>query len=248
QRVGDFDGHSPQLVVESFAVGDVPLERILDADRDPLGVELELAGVDAARAVAEHRPDAARNEAAEISVAERGEIAHRLDAGTPQALFGLRSDAREAPHCERREERSLPPWRYDDEPARLTRIARDFGDDLARRNTERAREARPRAHCGLHRLGHHSRRQEVACHLSDIEVALVDSRLLDGGNDAAHRVPHAAGMLTIERVPRPHEDGLRTAAERLGAAHRGVDPEPARDVVRGRDDAAPTRIAAYDER
>src|SRR5207302_8900272 len=44
------------------------------------------------------------------------------------------------------------------------------------------------------------------------------------------------------------EYGVRTAAEGLGAAHGGVDPELARLVVRGRDDAASVRIAADDER
>jgi lipoprotein-anchoring transpeptidase ErfK/SrfK len=41
---------------------------------------------------------------------------------------------------------------------------------------------------------------------------------------------------------------MRATAQRLGARHRGVDPEPARDVVRGRNDAASVRIATNDER
>ena len=41
---------------------------------------------------------------------------------------------------------------------------------------------------------------------------------------------------------------MRTAPERLRGAHRGVDPEPPRLVVRGRDDAAAVRVAADDER
>ena len=41
---------------------------------------------------------------------------------------------------------------------------------------------------------------------------------------------------------------MRAAAQRLGAAHRRVDAEPPRDVVRGRDDAAALRVAADDER
>ncbi len=55
-------------------------------------------------------------------------------------------------------------------------------------------------------------------------------------------------VLAVERVARPDEDGMRTAADRLGATHRGVDAELARVVVRGRHDAAPARIAADDER
>ena len=44
------------------------------------------------------------------------------------------------------------------------------------------------------------------------------------------------------------EDRVRAAPERLGAAHRGVNPERASLVVRGRDDAAPVRVAAHDQR
>ena len=45
-----------------------------------------------------------------------------------------------------------------------------------------------------------------------------------------------------------HEDGLRAAPERLGAAHRRLDPEVARLVVRRGDDAPSARVAADDER
>ena len=38
------------------------------------------------------------------------------------------------------------------------------------------------------------------------------------------------------------------AAKRLGGAHRGVDPERPRRVVRGRHDTAPVRVPADDER
>src|SRR5712691_12717684 len=49
-------------------------------------------------------------------------------------------------------------------------------------------------------------------------------------------------------MSRAHEDNVRTAAERLRAAHRGVDPELARLVVRRGDDTASVRVAADDER
>ena len=49
-------------------------------------------------------------------------------------------------------------------------------------------------------------------------------------------------------MPRPDEDRVRAAAERLGAAHRRVDAELPRDVVRGRDDTTTARVAADDER
>src|SRR6185503_12703766 len=45
--------HAPELGVERRAITQVPLERLLGRDRDPLCVEVEVARVDAARAVAE---------------------------------------------------------------------------------------------------------------------------------------------------------------------------------------------------
>ena len=109
QRAGDLGRHPAQLVVEPLAVGDVALERVLDADRDPLGVELELARVDAAGAVAEHRPDAARQQAAQLVVGERGELADRLDrrrVASRSSAFGPTPG--QPAHGERREERRLP--------------------------------------------------------------------------------------------------------------------------------------------
>src|SRR4029077_11186542 len=63
----------------------------------------------------------------------------------------------------------------------------------------------------------------------------------------ADRRPDVARVLAIERVARADEDGGRAAANRLRGAHRRMDPEAARDVVRGGDDAAAARIAADDE-
>jgi hypothetical protein len=49
-------------------------------------------------------------------------------------------------------------------------------------------------------------------------------------------------------MARTEEDGGRAAAERLGGAHRRVDPELPRGVVGRRHDAAAVRVAAHDER
>ena len=89
---------------------------------------------------------------------------------------------------------------------------------------------------------------EVARDRRQVEVALVHARPLEARNDLADRVPDRAGVLLVERVARPEEDRVRAAAQRLGRAHRRVDPEPARDVVRGRDDPAAVRVAADHER
>src|SRR5207245_2715168 len=62
----DLQRHAAQLVVKTFAVGDVAFERVLDADGDPLGAPvLERPRVDPAGAVAEHRSDAPGEGAAE---------------------------------------------------------------------------------------------------------------------------------------------------------------------------------------
>ena len=83
---------------------------------------------------------------------------------------------------------------------------------------------------------------------AEVEVALVEPRALDARHDLPDRRPHRLRVLAVQGVSRPQEHGVGTAAERLGRAHRRADPEPPRRVVRGRDDAAATRVAADDER
>ena len=99
-----------------------------------------------------------------------------------------------------------------------------------------------------HRLGERAGVVERRSELAEIEVALVDPRLLDRRDHLAHDRPDLARVLAVERAARPHEHGLRAAAERLGARHRRDDPELPGHVVRGRDHAAAVRVAADDER
>jgi hypothetical protein len=100
----------------------------------------------------------------------------------------------------------------------------------------------------LHGLGHGARPAEVRRHLTHVQVALVEPCALDLRHHLAHCTPHRLRVLLVEPVARAQEHGLRAAAKGLGARHRGVDPVPARDVVRRRDDAAPVRVAADHER
>ena len=166
----------------------------------------------------------------------------------PQPLLCARADAREEADGERSEEARLGPGRDDGDAAGLAAIGRDLADDLRRADAERARQARLRAHRGLDRRRDCARAREVGCDRAEIEVALVDPRALDARDDLADRVPHDARVLPIERMPRPEEDGGRAAPQRLGGAHRRVDAELPRGVVRGRDDAAAVRVSADDER
>ena len=165
-----------------------------------------------------------------------------------QPLLRARPDAGQEPDVERGEERRLLPGRHDCQPARLAPVGRDLGDDLAGRDAERAGQRGRAANGGLDGLGELAGGEEVRRDLAEVEVALVDPGLLDRGDDLAHRRPDRLRVLAVQVVARPDEDRLRAAPERLGAAHRRVDPERPRDVVRGRDDPAAVRVAPDDER
>ena len=82
---------------------------------------------------------------------------------------------------------------------------------------------------------------------AEVEVALVDPGLLDRRDDLANGRPDLPRVVAVQRVSRPHEHRARAAPERLRGRHRRMDPERARDVVRGRDDAAAVRVAADDQ-
>ena len=199
-------------------------------------------------AVAQDLADAPRQETSQIVVRERSKPADGFDAGGTQPRLGLRADAGQPAHVERREEAPLLARHDDEETARLARVATDLRDDLAGRDPERAREARRGAHRSLHRFRHHARLEEVGRDLADVEIALVETGPLDRRHDLAHRRPHGLRVLAVEGVPRPYENRVGAAPERLSSRHRRVDPELPRFVVRSRDDASPMRIAADDER
>ena len=222
-------------------------ERLLLRDRDPLGRDLERPRVDAARAVAEL--------AADLATQMHAKVARRR---APRA--------RRSSRCRRRPSRSSArgptpgrsrigngarnaasrPGRTTVSPPGLRRSEATFATtfDVA---TPSEHESRVRARTTACTASASARASSNdGRDLAEVEVALVDPRLLDRRDDLADRRPDLARVVLVERVPRADEHGLRTAAERLGARHRRVDPEPARDVVRGRDDAPAVRIAADD--
>ena len=154
------------------------------------GAELEATRIDAARAVAQHRADAARQQRG--GARRRRAPRDRRSSRCPRASrrsSRLRPDAGQPAHVERREERRLLPGRTTVSPPGLRASLRDLRDDLARRDAERAREARPGADGRLHGLGDPARLEEVPRDLADVEVALVEPGLLDGRDDPAHGLP-----------------------------------------------------------
>src|SRR5205085_2850848 len=221
------------------------------------GLEGELAKVGEARDTHAHQAERARTvaqAAVELLAGERADRVGCVDSGLERRRAAADGEVGVA-ELRRNRSRDLAaalqrfgdfcrhPAQLDDEPARLARVARNLSHHLARRHAERASEARRGAHRGLYRLSDDPGGEEAVRDFTDVEVTLINTGLLDGRDNAAHRLPDAAGVLAVQRVPRADEDGLRAAAERLGAAHGGMDAEAARDVVRGRDDATPARIA-----
>ncbi len=168
--------------------------------------------------------------------------------GLRKPFLRARPDPWERPHRERGEEGRLPSRPDDREPARLAAVGRHLRDHLRGREADRAREPSPASHDGLHRLCQRAGVVEVGCHLAQVEVALVDPCLLDRWHDVADDRPHFVRVVAVEAHARRNEDGLRTAAQRLGARHRRADSEAPGCVVRRRHDAAPARIPAHDER
>ena len=163
---------------------------------------------------------------------------------------GLRAgaDSRQAPDVERGEERRFASRRDDRQPARLAPVARDLRDHLRRRDSDRGAQARRTPDGRLDRLRDGPGLPERARDLAEVEVPLVEPRALDGRHHLAHGVPDRGRVLAVHAVARADENSVRAPAQRLGARHRGPDPELARLVVGRRDDAAPARIPADDQR
>src|SRR5262249_29251091 len=138
---GHTEGHSAEFGMERLEIDDVAFERLLLADRDAFDGELERPRVDAAGAVAQHRPDLAREQAPELGVVERGELTDGRDAGAREADLGLRPDAGQFADGEGRKVRGLAARWHDSETARLASVARHLGHDLAGRDAERASQS-----------------------------------------------------------------------------------------------------------
>ena len=98
------------------------------------------------------------------------------------------------------------------------------------------------------RLGDDASLEKVARDLTQVEVPLVETGLLDRRHDPAHGRPDMTRVLAVERMAGTHEHGVRAAPDRLRSAHRRMDAETARDVVGGRHDTPPLRIATDDQR
>ena len=209
---------------------------------------LERSRVDAAGAVAQETPDLAGQEPPQVGVGQGRELADRLDACRAQPRLRARADPGERADVERREERRLASGRDDGEPAGLAAVARDLRDDLRGRDAERAlRLVAPRTEvCTASATARAS--PNVAARPRRGRGSPRRGPCARPSARPRARPPRPRASTRGRAVARPDENRLRAPAQRLGAAHRRADPEPARVVVGRRDDAAAVRIAADDQR
>src|SRR5262249_45008648 len=151
-------------------------ERLLGRDRDAFDLEVERPWIDPAGTLAEENTDLAGQEPLELGVLDCCQPSDRVDAGRTHAALGLWPDAWELAHVEGGEERRFTSGRHDREAPGFPAIARHLGHDLARRDSERARQARRAAHGRLDCFRHASRLEEIRGDLTHVQVALVDAR------------------------------------------------------------------------
>jgi hypothetical protein len=184
----------------------------------------------------------------QLLVRDRREGPDRLDAGGDEPRLRSWPDAGQHANRKRGEERRLAAGANDGQAAGLAAVRRDLGDDLRARDPERARELRAGADDRLNRLAERAGVVEVGRELAEVEVPLVDPRLLDRRHDPADDRPDLLRVAPVESHSRPEKERPRAASQRLGTRHGRGDPVPARRVVRRGDDASPVRVAAHDDR
>ena len=229
---GGRQGHRPSGAARREAVAD-PRRRA----RKVSSLEIEMRSVESSSSRGSiprarsrtSRPSLPGRTPARVRVVELCEVADRLDGRAREAGRGAGADPREKTDRKRGEEASLAPGTHGREPARLASIGGDLGDDLGAPDPDRAGEPRARADDGAHRLGERARVVEGRRHLAEIEIALVDPRLLDRRDDVAHDRPDLVGVLAVER----HARGARRPPSDSGAApRRRTSPRRSRSRAR----------------
>ena len=162
QVLGEPLGHAPELCVEHrrSAMSRSNVSSWLTETRSTV-VSSRRGSIPRARSRS-RRPTLPGSRRRSVGVVERGERADRLDAGRASraSAFGPTPGSLRTSNGARNA--ASRPAGHDGQPAGLAAVARHLGHDLARRDAERARQARRAAHGRLHRLGHAPRLEEVA--------------------------------------------------------------------------------------
>ena len=205
--------------MEDGAVGDVARERLLGRDRDALASELQLARIDPARPIAQHRPRPCRAapRAARRRRARRGHRPLSTPAAARRASALGPTPGRRRTGSGARKRGLAPRW-DDGYPTGLAAVGGHLADDLRGRDAERARERGRCAHRRLHGLGNGTRAGEVGGDRAQVEVALVDPGSLDARHDLAYAVHTAlstAGTACAGAARRPPRGQRRSASAAL---------------------------------
>ena len=158
-------------------------------------------------------------------------------------MEGGLGDAPDAPHVAHRQRREEFPHvlgRDDEEPVRLRDVARDLGDELARRHACARREGGLGPDGGLDLASDLRGRPEQPDARGHVEEGLVERERLDERREATEDLAELAGYRDVPLHAAAHDHGAGAAGDRGGHRHRGVDAEGARLVGRrGHDPPAP---------
>ena len=82
--------------------------------------------------------------------------------------------------------------RYDGQPVRLVHVGRDLGEQLARREADRAGEGGFLVDAPLDPAGRLLRRAEEPLRAGEVDIGLVDRDLLDEGGETLETLHHDA--------------------------------------------------------
>ena len=161
---------------------------------------------------------------------QTGEVADGLDAEPGQPFERLRPDSPEGPHRVRMEEGQLVsrrdrhharrnPSRAGDRRGRTIagqrsrdrrfgRLAGQLGQQLARRNADRARQPELVEHPAAHGYRDFGTCAEEAQGTGQIEERLVERDPLDDGRECVENFVDSLAVRTVEGVVAAHEDGV----------------------------------------
>ena len=148
-------------------------------------------------------------------------------------------DAPEPFDRKRMEERELAVGRDDEEPVGLGNPARDLGEELRPRHTDRDRQADLLSHLLPQAHGDLGRRSHAPLHPADVEERLVDREPLDDRSRVLEHPKYGLARFGVGRHPRRHDGRLRAEAAGRRRAHRGADAVRLRLVAGRQHDPQP---------
>ena len=174
------------------------------------------------------------------------DVADRAQPEPGELLLGLLTDAPQRTDRQRVQERDHVGGRDDEQAVGLAAGGGELGDELRRRDADRAGDALLVGDPVADQLADLGRPAEPADRSGDVEEGLVERQRLDHRGDRPEDLHHPGGHRGVEPVARLDHGGLRAQPPGPGHRHRGVHAVGPRLVRRREHDAA--RAAADDHR